>query len=292
VRALVKGVRGEPMSRHTSWRIGGPADVFLSVATTDDLIEGVIAALEQALPVFVLGGGTNILVADGGIRGVVIENKVNDATVDGERITATGGVTMAHIAALAARNGIAGLEFAATVPGTVGGAVHGNAGAFGTETKDVLEDVALLEPATGVRIVAPSELGFRYRYSVLKDRFAVALQASFRGRPSDRATVVRRIKEMANERLSKQPLHLPNCGSVFKNPPGDHAGRLVEAAGLKGYRRNGAVVSEKHGNFIVNDGGASASEVRALIEDVQRRVYEMFGVTLEPEVEFIGAWEA
>lgn len=288
----MKGVRGEPMSRHTSWRIGGPADVFLSVASTDDLIEGVLAALEQALPVFMLGGGTNILVADRGIRGVVIENKVNDATVDGERITATGGVTMAHVAALAARNGIAGLEFAATVPGTVGGAVHGNAGAFGTETKDVLVDVALLEPATGVRIVTPSELGFRYRYSVLKDHFAVALQASFRGRRSDRATVVRRIKEMANERLSKQPLTLPNCGSVFKNPPGDHAGRLVEAAGLKGYRRDGAVVSEKHGNFIVNDGGASASEVRALIEEVQRRVYEMFGVTLEPEVEFIGEWEA
>ena len=136
MRSLVRGVRGEPLSRHTSWHIGGPADYFLSVGTTDDLIEGVLAAREQALPVFILGGGTNLLVADAGIRGVVIHNEVDDTSVDGTRISATAGVTMAHVAAVAGRNGIGGLEFAATVPGTVGGAVHGNAGAFGTETKD------------------------------------------------------------------------------------------------------------------------------------------------------------
>lgn len=292
MKAPVKGARGEPMSGHTSWHIGGPADVFLSVATTNDLIEGIIAAREQGLPVFMLGGGTNILVSEKGIRGVVIENKVNDVAVDGTRITATAGVTMAHVAAVAARNGVAGLEFCATIPGTVGGAVHGNAGAFGTETKDVLEEVALFEPGADVRIVPPAELGFRYRYSVLKDRpHAVVLQATLRGKESDRDSVVRRIKEMANERLSKQPLQLPNCGSVFKNPPGDHAGRLVEAAGLKGLRVGGAVVSEKHGNFIVNDRDASAAHVRALIEEVQRRVFETSGVRLEPEVEFVGEWE-
>ncbi len=292
MRALVKGARGEPMSRHTSWHIGGPAELFLSVLTTDDLIEAVLAAREQALPLFVLGGGTNILVADRGIRGVVVENKVNDVRVDGARITATAGVAMAHVAAVAARSGIAGLEFAATIPGTVGGAVHGNAGAFGTETKDVVVEVALLEPESGVRIVPARELGFRYRYSALQDRFAPVLQAIFQGRPSDRETVVRGIKEMANERLARQPLNLPNCGSVFKNPPGDHAGRLVEAAGLKGLRVGGAVVSEKHGNFIVNEQNAAATEVRALIDEVQRRVFETFGVRLEPEVEFVGEWEA
>ncbi len=136
-------------------------------------------------------------------------------------------------------------------------------------------------------------LGFGYRRSVLRERPAtVVLQATFRGRQSDRDAVVGRIKEMANERLTKQPLNLPNCGSVFKNPPGDHAGRLVDAAGLKGLRRDGAVVSEKHGNFIVNDGAASASDVRALIEELQRRVHETCGVKLEPEVEFVGEWEA
>lgn len=287
----MRGVRGEPLSRHTSWHIGGPADYFLAVATTDDLIEGVLAAREQGLPVFILGGGTNLLVADAGIRGVVIHNEVDDTKVDGTRITATAGVTMAHVAAVAGRNGIGGLEFAATVPGTVGGAVHGNAGAFGTETKDVLEEVALFDPATGVGIVEPRELAFRYRYSMLKDRpDVVVLQAAFRGAPSDRAAVVAKIKEMANQRMQKQPLRLPNCGSVFKNPPGDHAGRLVEAAGLKGLRVGGAVVSEKHGNFIVNDGEASASDVRALIDEVQRRVFETFGVRLEPEVEYVGEW--
>lgn len=291
MRSLVRGVRGEPLSRHTSWHIGGPADYFLSVGTTDDLIEGVLAAREQALPVFILGGGTNLLVADAGIRGVVIHNEVDDTSVDGTRISATAGVTMAHVAAVAGRNGIGGLEFAATVPGTVGGAVHGNAGAFGTETKDVVEEVALFDPATGVSIVEPRELAFRYRYSALKERpEVVVLQAAFRGVPSERGAVVAKIKEMANLRMQKQPLRLPNSGSVFKNPPGDHAGRLVEAAGLKGLRVGGAVVSEKHGNFIVNDAEATAADVRALIEEVQRRVFETVGVRLEPEVEFVGEW--
>ncbi|TMD59849.1 MAG: UDP-N-acetylmuramate dehydrogenase [Chloroflexi bacterium] len=291
MRSLVRGVRGEPLSRHTSWHIGGPADYFLSVGTTDDLIEGVLAAREQALPVFILGGGTNLLVADAGIRGVVIHNQVDDTSVDGTRISATAGVTMAHVAAVAGRNGIGGLEFAATVPGTVGGAVHGNAGAFGTETKDVVEEVALFDPATGVSIVEPRELAFRYRYSALKERpEVVVLQAAFRGVPSERGAVVAKIKEMANLRMQKQPLRLPNSGSVFKNPPGDHAGRLVEAAGLKGLRVGGAVVSEKHGNFIVNDAEATAADVRALIEEVQRRVFETVGVRLEPEVEFVGEW--
>ncbi len=293
MRAPVQGVRSEPMSRHTSWHIGGPADYFLSVATTDDLIEGVIAARNQGLPVFILGGGTNVLVADAGIRGVVIHNAVDDARVDGTRIVATAGVTMAHVAAVAGRSGIGGLEFAATIPGTVGGAVHGNAGAFGTETKDVIDEVGLFEPDAGVRILPASELGFRYRGSALKDRpDAIVLQATFRGVASDRATVVARIKAMANERMQRQPLKLPNCGSVFKNPPGDHAGRLVEAAGLKGFRVGGAVVSTKHGNFIVNEDNASAVDVRALIAEVQRRVHEQFGVQLEPEVEFVGAWDA
>ena len=291
MRSLVRGVRGEPLSRHTSWHIGGPADFFLDVSTTDDLIEGVIAAREQGLPVFLLGGGTNILVADAGVRGVVIHDDVDDTKVEGTRITATGGVTMAHVAAVAGRSGIGGLEFAATIPGTVGGAVHGNAGAFGTETKDVAVEVALFDPAAGVRIVEARELGFRYRYSLLKGRpDVVVLQATFAGVPRERAEVVAKIKEMANLRMQKQPLRLPNCGSVFKNPPGDHAGRLVEAAGLKGLRVGGAVVSEMHGNFIVNESDATAADVRALIEEVQRRVFETFGVRLEPEVEFVGEW--
>lgn len=291
MRALVKGVRGEPMAPHTAWRIGGPADYFLSVRTSNDLLEAVIAAREGELPLFVLGGGTNILVADRGMRAVVIENKVSDSRADGTAIIATSGTPMAHLAALSARAGIAGLEFAATIPGTVGGAVYGNSGAFGTETADVLEEIVVAERNGDVRIVEPSALDYRYRQSALQSAPLVVLQATFRGRSGEREAVVRRIKEMANERLAKQPLNKPNCGSVFKNPPDDHAGRLAEAAGAKGLRVGGVVVSEKHANFIINTGGATATDARALIREVQRRVFERFGVLLEPEVKFVGEWD-
>lgn len=287
----MRGERGEPLAPHTSFRIGGPADVFLSVRTSADLLDAVTSAQEMGLPIFLLGGGTNLLVADKGIRAVVIENKVSDVTVDGTRLIATSGTPMAHVAAVAARAGVAGLEYAATIPGTVGGAVHGNSGAFGTNTGDVLEEVVLSDYRGSVRTVSPANLDYRYRHSALQGAPLVVLQATFRGQPSERHTVVQRIKEMANERLAKQPLDQPNTGSIFKNPPKDFAGRLVEAAGLKGLRVGGAVVSEKHGNFIVNTGSATAADVRALIAEVQRRVHEAFGVMLEPEVEFVGEWE-
>lgn len=287
----MRGVRDEPLAPHTSFRIGGPADVFLSVRTSADLLDAVTSAQEMGLPIFLLGGGTNLLVADKGIRAVVIENKVSDVTVDATRLIATSGTPMAHVAAVAARAGVAGLEYAATIPGTVGGAVHGNSGAFGTNTGDVLEEVVLSDYRGSVRTVSPANLDYRYRHSALQGAPLVVLQATFRGQPSERHTVVQRIKEMANERLAKQPLDQPNTGSIFKNPPKDFAGRLVEAAGLKGLRVGGAVVSEKHGNFIVNTGSATAADVRALIAEVQRRVHESFGVMLEPEVEFVGEWE-
>lgn len=287
----MRGVRGEPLAPHTSFRIGGPADVFLSVRTSADLLDAVTSAQEMGLPIFLLGGGTNLLVADKGIRAVVIENKVSDVTVDATRLIATSGTPMAHVAAVAARAGVAGLEYAATIPGTVGGAVHGNSGAFGTNTGDVLEEVVLSDYRGSVRTVSPANLEYRYRHSALQGAPLVVLQATFRGQPSERHTVVQRIKEMANERLAKQPLDQPNTGSIFKNPPKDFAGRLVEAAGLKGLGVGGAVVSEKHGNFIVNTGSATAADVRALIAEVQRRVHESFGVMLEPEVEFVGEWE-
>lgn len=291
MRSLVRGVRGELMAPHTSFRIGGPADIFLSVRTSAELLDAVTSAQEMGLPIFILGGGTNLLVADKGIRAVVVENRVSDVTVDGTRLIATSGTPMAHLAAVAARAGIEGLEYAATIPGTVGGAVHGNSGAFGTNTSDVLDEVVLADYQGSVRTVAAGSLDYRYRHSALQGAPLVVLQATLRGRPSDRHTVVQRIKEMANERLAKQPLNQPNTGSIFKNPPNDFAGRLVEAAGLKGLQLGGAVVSEKHGNFIVNAGNAAAVDVRALIEEVQRRVYETFGVTLEPEVELVGEWE-
>jgi UDP-N-acetylmuramate dehydrogenase len=284
------GLRAEPLSRHTSLRIGGPADFFVHVASEDDLRGAVAVARIHELPVFVLGGGTNLLVSDRGIRGVVLQNAWSDAAADGEVVTASSGTPLAHVAAVAARNGIIGLEWMATVPGTVGGAVHGNAGAFGSETADVLVDAELMDLDGGSWTADPSELGFAYRTTTLQGRPTIVLRARFRGSPGDRATAVKRIKEIANERAAKQPLAQPNTGSIFRNPPGDHAGRLIEAAGLKGRKVGGAMVSEKHANFIVNTGGARATDVLELMQLCQREVKERFEVDLVPEVERVGEW--
>jgi len=288
--AATFGVRGEPMSRHTSLHIGGPADFFVRVASEDDVRGAVAVARVHELPVFVLGGGTNLLVSDRGIRGVVLENGWSEATVEGEVVTASSGTPLAHVAAVAARSGIIGLEWMATVPGTVGGAVHGNAGAFGSETADVLVDAELMDLDGASWTALPPELGFAYRTTALQGRPTIVLRARFRGSPGDRATAVKRIKEIANERAAKQPLAQPNTGSIVRNPPGDHAGRLIEAAGLKGRRIGGAMVSEKHANFIVNAGDASASDVLELMRLCQREVKERFEVDLVPEVERVGEW--
>jgi UDP-N-acetylmuramate dehydrogenase len=284
------GVRNEPMSRHTSLRVGGPADYFVRAVSEADLRGAVAVARVHELRVFILGGGTNLLVADRGIRGVVIENAWSEATADGAIVSASSGTPTAHVAAVAARSGILGLEWMATVPGTVGGAVHGNAGAFGTETGDVLVDAELMDLDGKSWTATASDLGFAYRTTALQGTPTVVLRARFRGTAGDRATAVKRIKDMANERAAKQPLAQPNTGSIFRNPPGDHAGRLIEVAGLKGHRLGGAMVSEKHANFIVNAGDATAHDVRELMRLCQREVKERFGVDLVPEVEVVGEW--
>ena len=284
------GTRGERLTPYTSLRIGGPADFFLRVANEGDLAGAITVAREHELPVFVLGGGTNLLVADEGIRGVVLENAWSDAKIDGATIDAASGTPLAHVAAVAARAGILGLEWMATVPGTVGGAVHGNAGAFGGETADALVDATLMDLNGDTWTAGVDELAYSYRTSALQGTPIVCVRARFRGTQGDRATAVRKIKEMANERMQKQPLAQPNTGSIFRNPPGDHAGRLIEAAGLKGTRAGGAMVSEKHANFIVNTGEATAADVKALMDRCQREVLAKFGVQLVPEVELVGDW--
>jgi len=286
------GARAEPMSRHTSLHIGGPADYFVRVRSEDDLVGAVRVAREAELPTFILGGGTNLLVADAGIRGVVLENAFSDVTVRGTLLDAASGTPLASVAAAAARNGIIGLEWMATVPGTVGGAVHGNAGAFGSDTASALIDVRLLDLHGDLWHMRAEELGYSYRTSTLQQTPAICVRARFQGEPGDRPTAVQRIKEMANERIAKQPLAQPNTGSIFRNPPGDHAGRLIEAAGLKGARIGDAMVSEKHANFIVNAGNASATDVRALMRRCQTEVKARFNVDLVPEVELVGEWDA
>jgi UDP-N-acetylmuramate dehydrogenase len=290
LKPLAFGVRDEPMSKHTSLHIGGPADYFVRVTTERDLVGAIAVAREHELPVQMLGGGTNMLVSDRGVRGVVLQNDWSETSVDGVTITASSGTPLASVAAVAARSGVAGLEWMATVPGTVGGAVHGNAGAFGSETKDVLVGATLMDLNGDTWTVPNSDLGFSYRTSSLQKTPIVVVNARFRGTPGDRATTVKRIKEIANERIAKQPLAQPNTGSIFRNPPGDHAGRLIEAAGLKGATEGGAMVSIKHANFIVNVGDASAEDVRTLMQRCQREVKERFGIDLVPEVELVGEW--
>ena len=284
------GARDAPLAPHTSLRIGGPADYLVRVGSEDDLIGAIRVARQAELPIFLLGGGTNVLVADPGIRGVVLQNKWSDATVDGSVVTASSGTPLAHVAAVAARAGLLGLEWMATVPGTVGGAVHGNAGAFGKDTAADLIDAELVDLNANVWRAPVDELGFAYRTSVLQGTPIVVVRARFQGTPGDRTEAVRRIKEMANERVAKQPLAQPNTGSIFRNPPGDHAGRLIEAAGLKGAREGGAQVSPKHANFIVNADQASAADVRTLMERCQEEVMRQFGIQLRPEVELVGDW--
>ena len=290
MRQTPVGSRDELLAKHTSLRIGGPAEYYVRVTTERDLVEAVRVAREHELPVFMLGGGTNLLVADGGIRGVVLHNDWSETSVEGTIVTASSGTPLAHVAAVAARAGILGLEWMATVPGTVGGAVHGNAGAFGKETKDALVDAELMDLNGRTWTATNAELGFAYRTSVLQGTPTIVLRARFNGEAGDRVTAVQRIKQMANERMAKQPLAQPNTGSIFRNPPGDHAGRLIEAAGLKGTIEGGAMVSTKHANFIVNIGEASAWDVRHLMERCQREVKEKFGIDLKPEVEMVGEW--
>jgi UDP-N-acetylmuramate dehydrogenase len=286
------GARAEPMSRHTSLHIGGPADYFVRVRSEADLVGVIRVAREAELPTFMLGGGTNLLVADAGIRGVVLENAFSEVDVRGTVLDAASGTPLASVAAAAARNGVLGLEWMATVPGTVGGAVHGNAGAFGSDTASALIDARLLDLNGDIWNARVDELAYSYRTSSLQKTPAICVRARFQGEPGDRPTAVKRIKEMANERIAKQPLAQPNTGSIFRNPPGDHAGRLIEAAGLKGTRIGDAMVSQKHANFIVNAGDATATDVRALMRRCQAEVKERFGIDLVPEVELVGQWDA
>ncbi len=284
------GTRNEPLAPHTSLRIGGPADFFVRVASLDDLEGAVRVARRHELTTFALGGGTNLLVADAGIRGVVLENVWSETEVEGVTIEAASGTTLAHLAAVAARSGILGLEWMATIPGTLGGAIHGNAGAFGSETADALVDAVLMDQNGEMWTAPASELGFGDLRGVLQGTPVVVVRARFRGRSGERREAVARIKEMANDRAAQQPLAQPNTGSIFRNPPGDHAGRLIDAAGLKGACEGDAMVSERHANFIVNRGRATAADVRALMRRCQDEVRARFGVELVPEVELVGEW--
>lgn len=301
------------LAAYTTMKVGGPADYFATVTTVDQLIKLVRWARQTELPYFVLGGGSNILIGDAGLRGLVIYNRCRAVQIQAAPLLCMGpvderpylfaesGAAMAGAARASIKAGLSGLEWAVSVPGTVGGAVVGNAGAHGGEVKDSLEDILIIDETGSVRSLTAAELAYAYRNSLLKRRaplqagFAnVVLSANFRLEAGDPALISARADSFLNHRRRTQPTEA-SLGSTFVNPPGDFAGRLIEAAGLKGARIGGVVVSDVHANFLVNPGGvgaASAQDVLALIERIQVTVAERFGVWLEPEVQRVGDWES
>lgn len=289
----IKTSRDEPLARFTTMRVGGPADLFASVHNAFELRALVRHARSSGLPHVVLGRGSDLVISDRGIRGLVIQDRAEGSRFEGEQYTAEAGVPMARAATETQHAGLSGLEFGLAIPGSVGGAVWANAGADGSDIAGVLVSARVLD-AAGVEAVLPVEaLRLSYRDSRFKDQTDPAelvLEATFRLTLADPDTIKSRLDDIRRWRQAHQPLGIPSAGSYFRNPDGDSAGRLIDAAGLKGTRIGGASVSEKHANFIINDQKGTASDVRRLGDDVRDIVAERFGVTLVPEVTFLGDW--
>jgi len=294
-RIGVKTSRDEPLARFTTMRVGGPADLFASVHNAFELRALVRLARARATPHLVLGRGSDVVISDRGVRGLVIQDRAEGSRVDGDRYTAEAGVPMARAATETQRAGLTGLEFGLAIPGSVGGAVWANAGAHDSDVATVLESARVLAADGTERVVPADELGLAYRTSRFKrivetEPAELILEATFRLAPADVDTIKARLDDIRHWRQAHQPLGLPSAGSVFRNPDGDSAGRLIEEAGLKGLRIGGAVVSEKHANFIVNDQKGSAEDVRRLADQVRAVVAERHGVELTFEIEFLGDW--
>ena len=279
----------EPLRRYTAWKIGGPADALLEPESANELIEAIHRAREHGVPVTVLGGGTNVLVRDGGIRGLTIRlaKSLRGVEVEGERVKAEAGVLYPALANATAARGLRGLEFATGIPGTVGGAVYMNAGAYEGETKEVLEWADVYRDGGVVRM-SNDDLELSYRRSILHDHPDwVVLRAGYALSPGDPEELKARIKEFRAQRMNGSP-NRPSCGSTFKRPPGDFPGRVIEAAGLKGTRGGQIEGSPVHANYFVNLGGGTAGEALELMALVRERVREKLGIELEPEVRVIG----
>lgn len=279
----------EPMKKHTTFRVGGPADVLIQPRKEE--LPGVLELCRRReVPFYVIGNGSNLLVGDKGIRGVVLEMSAGEeaVTVKGRVLRAAAGVMLSKAANVAAAAGLTGMEFAAGIPGTVGGAVVMNAGAYGGEMKDILVSVTVVDEHGTTKEVKTGDLELGYRQSnVLKNHWIVT-EAVFQLAEGEEAAIREKMNTLAEQRREKQPLQYPSAGSTFKRPEGYFAGKLIMDAGLRGYRAGGAQISEKHCGFVINSGEATASDIRRLMEEVIAEVERQFGVTLEPEVKMLG----
>lgn len=282
--------QNEPMKNHTTFRVGGPADIFLT-PSAEELPTVLSVCREEQMPVTVIGNGSNLLVGDQGIRGVVIciGFGMRGIRVDGEKIFLEAGVTLAAAAQQAAKAGLTGLEFASGIPGTFGGAVVMNAGAYGGEMKDVIVSVRVISEDGEILTLSKEELDLSYRHSVIPERGYLVIDGELLlTREKNPDQITERMEELKKKRIEKQPLEYPSAGSTFKRPEGYFAGKLIMDAGLRGFSVGGAAVSEKHCGFVINKGNATAADICALMDEVTRIVKEKYAVTLEPEVKKVG----
>ena len=280
----------EPMTKHTSFHIGGPADLMAQPQSEAELRALLMKAAEAAVPVTLVGNGSNLLVRDKGIRGLVIKlgNMLRDIEIDGKVLTFGSGVSLAMASKKAAELGLSGMEFAVGIPGSIGGAVYMNAGAYDGEMAKVVRSVRVMDAAGHVSELTAEELDFGYRHSALQGSGKIVTSVTVELAAGDKQAIADKMADFSNRRITKQPLELPSAGSMFKRPPGYFAGTLIDQTGLKGYTVGGAQVSTKHAGFVVNIGGATAADVLQLISDVQAKVFAAHSVHLEPEVLVLG----
>ena len=282
----------EPMSAHTTLRVGGPADCLVEIRDKEELRK-IRAVLQTAeIPFFVMGNGSNLLVSDEGYRGVIlkVQSSMNQIRVDGNAIIAQAGATMAAVARAALEHGLTGLEFASGIPGTIGGGITMNAGAYGGEMCQVVRSVEVIDSDGNLRILSNADMQFDYRTSAIKDKPITVTEVTLDLTPGDPVQIKALMDDLAARRRDKQPLEYPSAGSTFKRPTGNFAGKLIQDAGLRGYAVNGAMVSEKHCGFVVNTtpGVTTAADIMQLIRHIQKTVNDQFNIKLEPEVIFLG----
>ena len=280
----------EPMKNHTTFKIGGPAQYYVTPESVTQIQEVVSLCRDMNIPLHVIGNGSNILVGDDGVDGVVLAlfNTFSDYEIKDNVITAQAGMSLIKLAVIALREGLTGLEFASGIPGSVGGAVYMNAGAYDGQMKDVVTSVTVLDEAGNIRILGRDELDMGYRTSAVAKHNMIVLQVIIELKTGDKEQIKDRMNQLSELRKQKQPLEYPSAGSTFKRPEGYFAGKLIADAGLKGYSIGGAAVSEKHAGFVVNMGGATAKDVVELTDYIKKRIIEQFGVTLELEIKKVG----
>lgn len=287
-------LKNAPLKEYTSFKVGGPADYMVQTCNSDEISRIIALAAQEEIPCYMLGNGTNMLVSDNGFRGIVILMKDRDGKAlyetDGDEmlVTVSAGYLLSKIANETAAKGYSGMEFAAGIPGSVGGAVVMNAGAYGGEIKDIIRYATVMDYEGNVKKLTAEELELGYRKSIIQKKNLIVLDACFVLKKGDENAIKAEIKELNERRREKQPLEFPSAGSTFKRPEGYFAGKLIEDAGLRGYSVGDAQVSEKHCGFVINRGRATATDIYNLIRDVIEKVYDRFGVELEPEVKLLG----